>query len=141
MIYWLGMFVALLLIEIVTVELTTIWFAGGALVAFLATYLGANLAIQIILFLVVSTLLLVFTRPIAIKYFNSERHKTNADRVIGQKAVVKECINSIHGSGKVEINGMEWSAKAEQQEEIKVGTIVVVKEIQGVKVIVEKEEE
>ena len=141
MIYWLGMFVVLLLIEIATVELTTIWFAGGTLVAFLATYLGANLVIQIVLFLLVSILLLVFTRPIAIKYFNSERHRTNADRVIGQKVVVKECINSIQGSGKVEINGMEWSAKAEQQEEIQVGTVVVVKEIQGVKVIVEKEEE
>ena len=80
---WLALFILLLIIEIATMGLTTIWFAGGALAAFIAGLLGCGLAVQIILFLVVSILLFVFTRPVAVKYFNKDRQKTNADRLVG----------------------------------------------------------
>lgn len=140
MIFWLIVFVALLVIEIATMGLTTVWFAGGALIAFLAAYIGFGVAVQVILFLAVSILLLVLTRPIAVKYFNQERQKTNADRLIGQKAVVKEEIHTVQGTGRVEVNGMEWSAKTETAEVIPVDTIVLIRGIQGVKLIVEKEE-
>ena len=79
-IYWLVLFVILLIIEILTMGLTTIWFAAGALAAFLAGWLGFGLAVQIVVFLVVSVVLLLLTRPIAVKYFNQERQKTNAAR-------------------------------------------------------------
>ena len=140
MIFWLIVFVVLLVVEIATMGLTTIWFAGGALVSFLAAYMGLGVIGQVILFLVVSILLLVLTRPIAIKFFNQERQKTNADRLIGQKAVVKETIDTLQATGRVEVNGMEWSAKTEAVEVIEVNTIVNIKGIQGVKLIVEKEE-
>lgn len=140
MIFWLIVFVVLLVVEIATMGLTTIWFAGGALVSFLAAYMGLGVIGQVILFLVVSILLLVLTRPIAIKFFNQERQKTNADRLIGQKAVVKETIDTLQATGRVEVNGMEWSAKTEAAEVIEVNTIVNIKGIQGVKLIVEKEE-
>ena len=140
MIFWLIVFVVLLVVEIATMGLTTIWFAGGALVSFLAAYMGLGVIGQVILFLAVSILLLVLTRPIAIKFFNQERQKTNADRLIGQKAVVKETIDTLQATGRVEVNGMEWSAKTEAAEVIEVNTIVNIKGIQGVKLIVEKEE-
>ena len=124
MIFWLIVFVVLLIVEIATMGLTTIWFAGGALVSFLA----------------VSILLLVLTRPIAVKYFNQEREKTNVDSLIGQNAVVLEEINTIKATGRVEVNGMEWSAKTEHTEIIEVNTVVSIKGIQGVKLIVEKAE-
>ena len=88
--FWLIMFVVLLVIEILTMGLTTVWFAGGALVAFVLAYVGFGLPVQIIVFLVVSIALLVLTRPIAMKFFNQERQKTNAESLIGQKAVVLE---------------------------------------------------
>ena len=140
MIFWLGMFIVLLVIEIATMGLTTIWFAGGALVALAAAYLDLGWIVQILLFLGVSVVLLVLTRPIAVKFFNQEREKTNADSLIGQKAIVKEEIHTLQGTGRVEVNGMEWSAKTDESSVIEAGTIVLIRGIQGVKLIVEKEE-
>ena len=140
-IFWLILFVVLLIIEILTMGLTTVWFAGGSLVAFILAFAGAELPIQIIVFLLVSILLLVLTRPIAIRFFNKEREKTNVDRLIGQKAVVLETIDTLHGTGRVEVNGMEWAAKLEDVTAIiEAGNVVSIEGIQGVKLIVKKEE-
>lgn len=140
-IFWLILFVILLIIEILTMGLTTVWFAGGALVAMLLAFIDFGLPVQIIAFLLVSILLLVLTRPIAIKFFNQERQKTNAESLIGQKAVVLDAIDTLHGVGRVEVNGMEWSAKVDDSDcAIEAGEIVVIDGIQGVKLIVRKEE-
>ncbi len=141
-IFWLVMFVIFLVAEILTLGLTTIWFAGGAVVSFILALFDVGLPIQIIAFLVVSIVLLILTRPIALRFFNQNREKTNVDSLIGQKAVVLENIDSLHGIGRVEINGMEWSAKTEDMGTvIAQGEIVIVQAIQGVKLIVKKEEE
>ena len=138
-IFWLILFVVLLIIEIFTMGLTTVWFAGGALVAFVLAFAGLGLPVQIIVFLLVSILLLVLTRPIAIKFFNQERQKTNADSLIGQRAVVLETIDTLHGTGRVEVNGMDGSAKVEDATAvIEAGTVVSIEGIQGVKLIVKK---
>ena len=140
-IFWLVLFVILLIIEIFTMGLTTIWFAGGSLLAFVLAYVGFGLPVQIIVFLLASIILLVLTRPIAVKFFNKERQKTNAESLIGQKAVVLERIDTLHGTGRAEVNGMEWSAKTDEPGEIiEAGTIVIIEGIQGVKLIVKKEE-
>lgn len=140
-VYWLVLFVALLIVEIITMGLTTIWFAGGALAAFLAGFIGFGLAVQVIVFLVVSVLLLVLTRPIAVRYFNQERQKTNAERLIGEKALVLEDIDTLKAVGRVSVGGQEWSAKTDEPDG-KIGrdTIVEVEGIQGVKLIVSKKE-
>ena len=114
--YWLILFVVLLIIEICTMGLTTIWFAGGALVAFVMGIIGFGTKVQIIVFLIVSVLLLVMTRPIALKYFNKERQKTNAESLIGQQALVLEDVDTLHARGLVEVNGQEWSAKTDDPE-------------------------
>ena len=134
--------VALLIVEIITMGLTTIWFAGGALAAFLAGFIGFGLAVQVIVFLVVSVLLLVLTRPIAVRYFNQERQKTNAERLIGEKALVLEDIDTLKAVGRVSVGGQEWSAKTDEPDG-KIGrdTIVEVEGIQGVKLIVSKKED
>lgn len=137
---WLIVFVALLLIEIATLGLTTIWFAGGAIAAFLAAYIGFGLTIQVVVFLSVSIVLLIFTRPIVKNAFNQKRERTNAEALIGQRAIVLEEINTLQNKGRVEVNGLEWSAKTDESDVIKVNTIVLIKGIQGVKLIVEKEE-
>lgn len=140
-IFWLILFVILLVIEILTMGLTTVWFAGGALVAFILAFVGFGLPVQIIVFLLVSIGLLVLTRPIAMKFFNQERQKTNAESLIGQKAIVLETIDTLHGTGRAEVNGMEWSAKTDNPEKIiELGEVVVIEGIQGVKLIVKKEE-
>lgn len=141
-IYWLAMFIVLLIIEIVTMGLTTIWFAGGALLAFLAGIAGFGLGVQIGVFIVVSILLLILTRPLAVKYFNQERQKTNAESLIGQQALVTEDIDTIKAKGQVEIRGQIWSAKTDEPDgKIPKNTVVVVNGIQGVKLIVRAREE
>ena len=140
-IFWLVLFVVLLVIEIFTMGLTTVWFAGGSILAFILAYVGFGLPVQIIVFLLASIILLVLTRPLAVKFFNKERQKTNAESLIGQKAIVLETVDTLHGTGRAEVNGMEWSAKTDEPGEmIEPGTVVVIEGIQGVKLIVRKEE-
>ena len=141
-IYWLVLFVILLIIEILTMGLTTIWFAAGALVAFLAGWLGFGLAVQIVVLLVVSVELLLLTRPIAVKYFNQERQKTNAESLIGQQGLVVEEVDTIHAKGVVEVKGQEWSAKTDEPDgRVPKNTVVVIDGIQGVHLIVRAREE
>ena len=138
---WLGVLILMLVIEIVTLGLATIWFAGGALVAFIAAMLGAKMVVQIILFFAVSIVLLLVTRPIAVKYFNKDRIKTNAESLIGSDAIVIGEIDNLQGIGQVTIGGQEWSARS-GNEKIKypVGSVVKVLDIKGVKVVVEEKE-
>lgn len=141
-IVWLGILVILLIIEILTMGLTTIWFAGGALAAFGAGVIGFGLVVQVVVFVVVSVLLLVLTRPLAVKYFNQERQKTNAESLIGQQALVIEDIDTLQSAGRVEVNGQEWSAKTDESDgKIEKNKIVVIDGIQGVKLIVRDREE
>ena len=140
--YWLIIFIILLVIEIFTMGLTTIWFAGGALVAFLIGVIGFGVTVQMIVFLAVSILLLVLTRPVVVKYFNRERQKTNAESLIGKRAYVIEDIDTMKAVGRVEILGQEWSAKTDEPDgKIAKDTVVIVEGIQGVKLIVREEEE
>lgn len=135
-IIWLVIFIILLGIEIATLGLTTIWFAGGALVATLISAIGFPLYVQIPVFLVVSVVLLLFTRPIAQKYFNKERIKTNAESLVGQTAVVTESINNLKGMGKAVINGQEWTARSvDDSAELQKETQATVVAIEGVKLV------
>ena len=111
-VYWLIALVVLLIIEIITLGLTTIWFAGGALVAFLAAMLGLNTVVQIVVFLVVSFLLLFFTKPIATRYFNGQRIRTNSESLIGQEAKVTARIDNFNQQGTVVVNGQEWRTRS-----------------------------
>ena len=123
--------------EAVSVGLTSIWFAAGALAALVAALLGGALWIQITLFLAVSILCMAAVRPLAKKHLNSRVEHTNADRVIGAKAQVTEDIDNIHGKGAVVIRGMTWSARSQDGGPITTGTMVRVLRIEGVKVFVE----
>lgn len=139
-IIWLIALAILLLIEILTLGLTTIWFAGGALVAFLLSLFINNPMLEIVVFLIVSFLLLIFTRPIATKYFNKQRVKTNYETLIGKEAIVTEKIDNYHMTGQVIVNGLEWTARSIRDEEIiKIGQKVKIKQVTGVKVLVESE--
>ena len=106
-IFWFAAFGVLLLIEILTLGLTTIWFAIGALAAMILAIIGFSLPVQIIGFLVVSVVLLWFTRPVATRYLNSKTTKTNAESLVGKKARVTENINNLKSEGTVIINGLE----------------------------------
>ena len=135
---WLLLAAIFIVIEIITLGLTTIWFAGGAFVAAIAGACGTNLIVQVVLFLVVSIVLLVLTRPLAVKHLDSKTEKTNAEALVGQSAVVLQEIDNLKETGQAKINGMEWTARAKEDSMIiPAGTAVRIVEIQGVKLIVE----
>ena len=140
-IYWLIAVAVLLVLEILTLGLTTIWFAGGALVALIAAMCGAGIVIQIVLFLVVSLVLLFFTRPLAVRFLNKDTLKTNVDRVVGMEGVVTEEISNLAGTGKVSLGGNIWTARTENEGgTIPVDAVVTVLRVEGVKLIVKVKE-
>lgn len=140
---WLIALIAFVVIEIATMGLTTIWFAGGALVALVLAMFNTSIYVQLGAFLVISIILLVGTRPLAVKFFNQKREKTNVDSMIGKQAIVVAEIDNLREEGQVILNGMEWSARAyEEGKIIPTGAVVEVKEIRGVKLmVVEKRKE
>lgn len=139
-IYWLILFVALLVIEIITLGLTTIWFAGGALAAFVVAILGDNIWVELTVFCVVSFFLLFVTRPAAVKWMNKGRVKTNVDSLIGRTAVVTKTIRNLQGEGEVQLDGMTWTARTpEDSMELEEGKQVKVLKVSGVKLIVAEE--
>lgn len=139
---WLVILVVLVIIELVTMGLTTIWFAGGALVAAIAALLRVPFSVQTILFLLVSAVLLFFTRPLAVKYFNKDRIRTNAESLVGRQAIVISEIDNLQGTGQVNVGGMEWSARTKEDGvQLPVGTVTTVLAINGVKLVVEERKE
>lgn len=139
---WLGILFVCVVIEIATMGLTTIWFAGGALVAAICSMLGLPIGLQIAVFFIFSILLLLFTRPIAVRYFNKNREKTNIDSLIGKEAVVLSEIDNLQGIGRVMVDGKEWTARTNENGlTVPVGKVVYVVRIDGVKLIVEEREE
>ena len=139
---WLGLFILLLVIEIITVGLTTIWFAAGALAALAANVLGADLIIQIIIFLAVSVVLLIFTRPWAEKHLNRKRVRTNYEREIGKVIRITEKVDNLNQTGKSVVDGQEWTVRSKNDSEIfEAGALARVAAVSGVKLIVEKCEE
>ncbi len=137
--FWLIVIAALLVFELVTLGLTTIWFAFGGLIAMVIAAAGGSFAFQFGAFAVISLLAMALVRNIALEHFNKSRAKTNVDSLPGQKAIVTEKIDNVRSQGKAVLNGMEWTARSVSDSEIEEGAVVVVKRVSGVKLIVEKE--
>ena len=141
-VYWLIAFVALAGIEAATMALTTVWFAGGAIAAFLMSLAHASVNAQLTVFAVVSFALLIFTRPWAVKHVNRRAVKTNADSLVGKQARVTSEINNSLQTGSAVVNGQEWTARANKDGEIyPADTLVEIRAIQGVKLIVRNVQE
>ncbi len=139
---WISLFIVLLLIEIFTVGLTTIWFSIGALAAAGANTLGADLGVQIILFFAVSIILMLLTRPWAAKYLNRNRLKTNYESKIGEIIKITERVDNLKQTGKSIVDGQEWTVRSQDDNVIlEKDDLAKVITVSGVKLIVEKYEE
>ncbi len=136
--WWLIIFIVLLIFEFMTMELTTVWFAGGALAAFVVSLCGWGFELQLVLFVVISIVLLFLTRPLVIKKINTKTVRTNADSLVGQLARVTATVDNTQDSGAAMVNGLEWTARsAETNVRIEAGQMAHIKEIEGVKLILE----
>ena len=135
---WRAFVILFVVAEGMTVGLVSIWFAGGSLVAMLLAMAGAGIGWQMLAFLIVSAGLLMATRPLAKKYINSKKEKTNYKSVIGEVAKVTATIDNYNQTGAAFADGKEWTARAtEDTVIIKKDTLVKVVAIEGVKLIVE----
>jgi len=138
-IIWIGLIILFAAVEIATVGLTSIWFAGGALAALLCYALGLNEIWQFAIFVIVSLVLLIFTRPWALKYFKPYLVKTNYEQALDENVCLTEAVDNLHGTGTAVYRGQEWTARAyHENETFEAGTIVKVKEIRGVTMYVVK---
>lgn len=138
---WLGLLVFFGVLEAVTVGLTSIWFALGALAAMLATSFGAALWLQVLVFILTSALALIGLRPLTRKYINTKSIATNADRVIGKIGIVRETVDNMAAAGTVSVGGKLWTARSDSGAVIEKGARVEILRIEGVKLIVSRREE
>ena len=135
-IIWLIIILALAVLEIATVGLVSIWFIASGIVALILSFFVDSFYIQFAVFVVLGIILLITTRPILNKLIVPKKSKTNLDRVIGMNGIVTESISK-NNVGEVKVDGKRWSAVSSKK--IDVGEEVIIKDIDGVKLIVEKE--
>jgi len=133
---WLILLVVLVTGEAITVGLTFIWFAVGALGGLLVSVLGGPVWLQVIVFLILSAVTLILVRPVAAKLLTPGISPTNADRILSQIALVTEEIDNIAETGQVKLFGQVWTARSENGEVIPAQSRVRILRIEGVKVFV-----
>ena len=135
-IVWVILIVLFLALEASTVTMVSLWFAFGALAGMIAALSGCVVKVQIWIFLGVSAVLLAALRPLAKKYFTPKIKSTNIDSVVGSRGYVTAAIDNVAASGRVELNGTDWTARSTSGAPIAEGTLVQVDRIEGVKVFV-----
>lgn len=137
---WLVLAIAFAVIEMTNASFFIIWFSAGSLVALVVSLFIPSITIQLFVFLLISVLLLISTRKITKKFINSKpSYKTNIDTVKNTSGIVIEEINNIKGSGQVKVKSEIWSAVSASDEIIPIDTKVVVFDVKGVKLIVDKD--
>lgn len=135
-IVWAVAIVAFCILEGTTAQLVSVWFVIGSVAGLVSNIFGAPFWLQIVLFITVSVVALLATRPLVKKKLNINIQKTNADRCIGMSGVVIEDIDNLAPSGQVKTDGKVWSARSLSGEPIPKDTVVTVEKIDGVKLIV-----
>ena len=136
-IIWFGLLLVFLVIEAACpIHLVSIWFAAGSLAAILASFLGAPVWLQILLFLAVSCTLVALLWPFIKKFLNPKLAKTNVDAVVGSEGYVTADIDNVSATGQVKLGAMEWSARSTSGKLIEKGTLVKADRVEGVKVFV-----
>ena len=138
LIFWVVLLIILIVVEAVTAQMVTIWFAAGAVAAMIAELLNAQVWLQWVVFIAVSVIALIATRPLVRKLTETKVQPTNADRYIGQVAVVTEEIDNVAAKGQVSVSGTVWTARSSDGTVIPKDEKVTVEKIEGVKVIVKK---
>lgn len=135
-IFWAAAIIVFGIVEAVTIQLVSIWFLFGSIAALVSAVCGAPPVIQIVIFIAVSIIALIITRPLVRKFVSSKKVNTNADRVIGQVGIVTENIDNVKATGQVKVDGKIWTARSGDGSYITTENEVVIEKIDGVKLIV-----
>lgn len=135
-IIWLVILAIMIVMEIVSLGLTTIWFGIGAIGAAVVAWMGYGIWVQLFVFAVLSVIAMAVFRPIAVTYLNRDKEKTNIEDVVGKTVVVTKEINNEQGAGEVRLNGIEWTARSRDGRVIPAEDKVTIVSVEGVKLIV-----
>ena len=138
MTFWIGTIIILTIAEVLSINLTTIWYVVSAIVALILSFFVDSFIIQFGVFALLGTLLLITTKPLLTKLLKVDEVKTNLDRVLGMEGIVTEKITKFE-IGEVKVDGKKWSAISD--DDIEVGTTIIVLSIDGVKLKVRKKED
>ena len=134
--FWLIASGIFFVIEIITIGFLFFWLGVSALIAMVSSFFISNIVIQTTIFVIASAILILATRPLVNKFFNSDSIKTNVEAIVGKTGVVTKNIKPINSTGQIKVDGETWSAISEDEIDIEKGTQIVVKDIKGVKAIV-----
>ena len=136
---WAIIFVVLVILEFATVQLISIWFVPGAIVATILDYFKVDIVWQVLVFLALSLVGILFLRRFLTKFVPDRSTKTNIDAIVGEKCVVTEKIDNFAGCGQAKVNGQVWSARGLQDDDVfEVGEVLRIVAIEGVKIICKK---
>ena len=140
-IFWLVVMILFLILEMITISLVSIWFVGGSLAAFLVSFIVKKPWVEVIVFLGVSLVLLLLIRPMVAKLGGTKKDqiRSGAHLLVGKRSVVTEPIDNLHAKGAVQVNGQFWSAKtADDDVQISKDSVVMIREVDGVRLVVEE---
>lgn len=137
MLFWIILTVVFLVLEGMSAALMTIWFAGGSVAAMIVSLLTDSFVIQLIVFIVVSSILLILTRPLLVKRMDHEKIKTNVDSLLGEEGIIIKGAD-VDSLGQAKVKGQIWSVKSQDNEELIKGERVIVQKVEGVKLLVSK---
>ena len=135
---WLIGIVVFLVLEGVSYQIVSVWFAAGAIGGLLAYVCGAPVWLQITIFIVLSLLMLAALRPLSVRLLGKHKIRTNADSLVGKSVLITQEVDNIKGTGQGKVDGMTWTVRSETGENIPSGEVVKVLKIEGVKLIVER---
>ena len=135
-IIWLVILAIMIVLEIISLGLTTIWFGIGAIGAAVVAWMGYGIWVQLFVFAVLSVIAMAVFRPIAVRYLNRDKEKKNVEDVVVNIVVVTKDINNEQATGEVRLNGIEWTARSQDGRVIPKEDKVTVVSVEGVKLIV-----
>ena len=134
-ILWLAAVVVFIILEAVTYQMISVWFIIGSVGALIASLLGAEFWLQMVIFVALSLVLLVMFRPFAVKRLKTD-FKTNADAAVVKKVTITQTVDNAKGTGEAKLDGLVWSVRTQDGNTLDVGEVAEVKRIEGVKLIV-----
>ncbi len=136
---WIAVIILAVIFEAVTDQLISIWFVPGAIVGTILDYFKVDIVWQVLVFLALSLVGILFLRRFLTKFVPDRSTKTNIDAIVGEKCVVTEKIDNFAGCGQAKVNGQIWSARGLQDDDVfEVGEVLRIVAIEGVKIICKK---
>lgn len=137
---WLAGIIVFIVLEAVTYQIVSIWFALGAVGGLIAKAAGASFTVQMAIFITISVICLLCLRPLSRKLLKNKKENTNVDSLLGKEVLVTKEVNNLLGTGEGKVGGMVWTIRSADNEIIPEGETVICEKVEGVKLIVKRKE-